>query len=339
MAPREIKKNISRFSTDKALRKLFENIKKIVLVAHPNPDGDAMGSTLGLYNILKENKFSPTVISPNAFPSFLQFLPGSGKVIFADKQPDLAEKKIRQSDLVTIMDFSSLKRSENLKEALTKYNKKFLIIDHHRQPDWPAQYWFWDVNSASTCELVYRLTKKLFPKYRFSKKTATCLYTGTMTDTGSFRFPSVKPSTHAMIKELMETGIKHYEIHEAVYDDFTYNRFQLMALALQKLTLAHSGKSAYVFLSLEELNRFGYMKGDTEGFVNLPLSIKGVQLSGFFMEQEGYIKISLRSKGNIDVNRIARQYMNGGGHKNAAGGKWFGSITELIQTFTEKIKI
>lgn len=335
----ENKKNLSRYSEARQLKQLFKKVKNLCLVIHPNPDGDAMGSSLGLYNALKENTYKVNVVSPNSYPSFLSFLPGSDKVIQADKDMARAGKAINAADLVVVMDFNSLARAENLKEALAEASKPILLIDHHTQPDIPASYWFWDIRATSTCELVYHLIKIVFPSYRFSKKTSRCLYTGTMTDTGSFRFPRVSPGTHGMIKELLESGIKHYQIHEAVYDDYTYNRFQLMALALQKLTLCHNNKAAYIFLNSEELKKFNYKKGDTEGFVNLPLSIQGVVLSGFFMEQDGYIKISLRSKGNVDVNLLARKYLNGGGHKNAAGGKWYGTAEELIKLFTNTISI
>lgn len=336
---RSLKKKSSRLSSTSALKNFFSNIRKISLITHPNPDGDAMGSTLGFYHVLRELGYVPRVIVPNSFPEFLSFLPSSGKVVVANQKPELAGKILKDSELIVIMDFNSINRAENLKECLLNCQKPVLLLDHHQQPDIKPTFWFWDRNASSTCEMVYRFVKKIFPRYVFSRKSATCIYTGVVTDTGSFRYPSVTPFTHGMVQELLDTGIAHHKIHEAIFDDYSLNRYKLMALAIRKLTLCHHGKAAYIYLSQQELNQYGYKKGDTEGFSNLPLSIKGVVLSGFFMEQDKFIKISLRSKGNVDVNAMARKFFNGGGHKNAAGGKWFESIDDLIRVFTQKIQI
>jgi len=324
------------FTSPAKFRSLFRKVRNIVLISHPNPDGDAVGSSLGLFHILSERKFRCSVVLPNSFADYLAFLPGSQKIIFYDTNKESSEKKIKSADLIIILDFNTIHRLEGMKEVLNGMEVPVVLIDHHRQPEIKTEYVFWDINASSTCELVYNFTKKMFPSYRFSKKAAMCLYAGAVTDTGSFRYASVKSSTHLMLAELMKTGIHHHEIHEAIFDQFSLDRFKLMAIALEKLCVVQNRKMTYIYLSSEDLQKCNYQKGDTEGFVNIGLSIRGVVLSAFFMQQENYIKVSLRSKGNVDVNRMARKYFNGGGHLNAAGGKWFGTEEELFTLLNRK---
>jgi phosphoesterase RecJ-like protein len=212
-------------------------------------------------------------------------------------------------------------------------------VDHHQQPDNYASLYFHDVKACSTCELVFDLIAGLGGKKLIDKKIAACLYVGLMTDTGSFRYASVNAKTHLIISELMKTGIAPSDIHSAVYDTYSESRMKLLGYALsEKMRVLEGLPVAYISLTEEELKRFDYKKGDTEGLVNYPFAIKGIKVCALFNEGEGGVKVSFRSKGKIDVNKFARAYFNGGGHINAAGGKSYESLEATVQKFVSLAK-
>lgn len=318
---------------------LLRRAKSIVIVTHWSPDGDAMGSSLGLYHYLLQLDKSVKVIVPNAYPGFLDWLPGRKQVLNFQENEQKAAKAIQTADVLFTLDFNSYKRLEKLGQVLESSTAPKVLIDHHQQPDTYASYYFHDVAASSTCELVYEFIVALGGKKLIDKKIAACLYTGLMTDTGSFRYPSVTPGTHLIISELMKTGIQPSEIHSAVYDNYSLHRLRLLGYALsEKMQVLDGFPVAYFTLSEKELNRFHYQKGDTEGLVNYPFSIKGILVCALFSESEGMIKISFRSKGKIDMNAFARQYFSGGGHINAAGGKSHDSLAATEAKFVELVK-
>lgn len=319
------------FPKFKALLKKSDNI---VIVTHFNPDGDAMGSSLALYNYLVKTGKDVTVITPNDYPDFLQWLPGNKKVVEYSKQPKKAGILIKKSDLIFTLDFNNYSRLEGLGDLLKESDAKKILIDHHQQPDTYATLMYHDVKACSTCELVYEFIVGLGGKKLIDKAIASCLYTGIMTDTGSFRFDSVTPVTHHILAHLLETGIVPSDIHSAIYDTYSENRVRLLGYCLtEKMVVLPEFQTAYISLTEKELNRFQYKKGDTEGIVNYPFSIKGITFCAFFSEGEGKVKISFRSKGKFDVNQFARKHFNGGGHINAAGGR--GNVTDLEATIKE----
>ncbi|MDF2451322.1 MAG: family phosphoesterase [Bacteroidota bacterium] len=319
------------FQKFKALLKKSNNI---IIVTHFNPDGDAMGSSLGLYNYLIKLEKTVTVITPNEYPEFLQWLPGNKKVLEFSKQPKKAGALISKSDLIFTLDFNNYSRLEGLGELLQNSTAKKILIDHHQQPDNYATLMFHDVKACSTCELVHEFIIGLGGKKLIDKDIAACLYTGIMTDTGSFRYDSVTAHTHRIIADLLETGLKPSEIHSAVYDTYNESRVKLLGYCLsEKMVVLPEFKTAYISLSDKELQLFSHQKGDTEGIVNYPFSIKGIRFCAFFSEGDGKIKISFRSKGDFDVNQFARKHFNGGGHINAAGGR--GNVNNLEQTIQE----
>jgi phosphoesterase RecJ-like protein len=319
------------FPKFKSLLKKSENI---VIVTHYNPDGDAMGSSLALYNYLVKTGKNVTVITPNDYPDFLQWLPGNKKVIQFHKNQKKSAALITKSDLIFTLDFNNYSRLEGLGELLKNSAAKKVIIDHHQQPDNYATLYYHDVKACSTCELVYEFIVGLGGKKLIDKDIASCLYTGIMTDTGSFRFDSVTPTTHHILAHLLETGIAPSDIHSAIYDTYSESRVKLLGYCLtEKMVVIPDMQTAYMALSEKELQRFNNQKGDTEGIVNYPFSIKGITFSAFFTEAEGKIKISFRSKGKFDVNQFARKHFNGGGHINAAGGR--GNTSNLQQTVDE----
>lgn len=319
------------FPKFKALLKKSNNI---VIVTHFNPDGDAMGSSLALYNYLLKTEKNVSVITPNDYPDFLQWLPGNKKVVEYSKHAKKAASLIAKCDLIFTLDFNNYSRLEGLGELLKDSAAAKILIDHHQQPDSYATLMYHDVKACSTCELVYEFIVGLGGKKMIDRDIASCIYTGIMTDTGSFRFDSVTPTTHHILAHLLETGITPSEIHSAIYDTYSESRVRLLGYCLtEKMVVLPEYETAYISLSEEELSRFQHKKGDTEGIVNYPFAIKGIRFCAFFSEGEGKIKISFRSKGKFDVNRFAREHFNGGGHINAAGGR--SNVNNLQATIKE----
>lgn len=315
------------------LKKVVAKAKKISILTHVSPDGDAMGSSLGLFHYLKKKKKNVKVIVPNSFPGFLEFLPASKQVIVFEGNEEKAKKQLTGSDLVFILDFNNYSRLEKLSEILNTSKAPKILIDHHREPDTCFDYYFHDEKASSTAELVYDFIRGTDPTHKIDKNTATCLHTGIMTDTGSFRFPSTSEKTFRVTADLVKAGANNSAIYNSVYDDNTEKRLKLLGFCLDKLVFLHEYNAAYIALSEEELKRFDYKKGDTEGIVNYALSVRGVRFSAFFSDKDNLIKMSFRSKGKFDVNKFARAHFNGGGHINAAGGVSKLSLQETIEKF------
>ncbi len=315
---------------------LLASPKKIVIIPHRNPDGDAMGSTLGLYHFLKYKGHQATVISPNEFPDFLAWLPASDTVKVFEKDIDTCKNILKEAELVFTLDFNFLNRTGDIMgPVLEGLTTTYLMIDHHQKPGDYAAYTFSDTSYGSTCEMVYHFIKMLGEENRIDKTIATCLYTGIVTDSGSFRYPSTTGTTHRIVAEFIDKGIDNAEIHSLLFDNHSHNRIQILARALQNMKVLPAYRTSYTSLSQDELNSFGHNKGDTEGIVNYGLSMKDIVFTAFFTENkdEGIIKISFRSKGSFDVNQYARDHFNGGGHINAAGGKSAESLEATIQKF------
>lgn len=316
------------------LTELLSEPKNIVIVTHWSPDGDAMGSSLGLYNYLIKKKHKVTVITPNAYPSFLYWLPGNNKVIDFSEKPKPAKAAVAKAKLIFCLDFNSLKRIDALGDEVGKSKALKMIIDHHLQPEGFADYLLHDVTASSTCQLVYEFIDMLDDKKSINKAIANCLYTGIMTDTGSFRFPSTQAKTHRIAAELIESGAENAAIHDRIYDDNTEDKLRLLGYSLsEKLIVLKEYSTAFFHLRDDELKRFNYKKGDTEGLVNYALSIEGIRFAAFFVERDGIIKTSFRSKGDFNVNLFARKHFDGGGHANAAGGSSELSLDESIIKF------
>jgi len=323
------------------LKSLLENPKKIVIIPHRNPDGDAMGSTLALQGFLNKMGHQAKVIAPNHFPHFLNWLPNSEKVIFFDQENEKANQLLQQAEIVFTLDFNSFSRTgKEMQKTLEEINPTFIMIDHHQQPDDYAQFMISKTDTSSTCELVYDFIHLLDKPDLIDQNIATCLYTGAMTDTGSFRFPSTSSDTHRMIAHLIDEGANNAEIHQNIFDTKSPEQLKLLGVALNNLNILEEYKTAYISLSQKELDDHHYKKGDTEGIVNYGLSLEGIIFAVIFIEnkEENIIKISFRSKGDFDVNTFARENFNGGGHKNAAGGRSFKSLEGTISDFENLLK-
>ena len=319
-----------------AIKSLLATSKKIVIIPHRNPDGDAMGSTLGLYHFLKKKGHEATVITPNEFPDFLAWLPASETVKVFEKDTEASLKLLNEAQIVFTLDFNVLSRTGDFMEnALQKLKVPFIMIDHHQKPGDYAAYMFSDTNYGSTCEMVYHFIDALGETQAIDKTIATCLYTGIVTDSGSFRYPLTTGTTHRIVAEFIDKGIDNSEIHSLLFDNHSQSRIQILAKALQNMQVLPQYKTSFTFLSQEELNSLGHIKGDTEGIVNYGLSMKDIKFTAMFTENkdEGIIKISFRSKDGFDVNQYAREHFSGGGHINAAGGKSTESLEATIQKF------
>ncbi|WP_417351662.1 DHH family phosphoesterase [Flavobacterium alkalisoli] len=318
------------------IKSLLASPKKIAIIPHRNPDGDAMGSTLGLRHFLKLKGHDATVISPNEFPDFLTWLPESDTVKVFEKDTEISTRILQEAEIVFTLDFNVLSRTGDAMEAVLKaLTVPFIMIDHHQKPDSYAAYMFSDTSYGSTCEMVYHFINMLNEKDLIDKTLATCLYTGIVTDSGSFRYPSTTGTTHRIVAEFIDKGIDNSEIHSLLYDNHSHNRIQILARALQNMKVMPLYKTSYTYLTQDELNSFGHAKGDTEGIVNYGLSMKDIMFTAMFTENkdEGIIKISFRSKDGFDVNQYAREHFSGGGHINAAGGKSTDTLEATIQKF------
>ncbi|MCC1485167.1 DHH family phosphoesterase [Winogradskyella immobilis] len=317
------------------IKSLLSSPKNIVIIPHKNPDGDAIGSTLGLYHYLKHYKHNALVIAPNDYPDFLKWMPGESSILKFESQRSESEKHLKNADLIFTLDFNALHRIGDMETSVEESEALKIMIDHHQQPDDYAKYVYSDVNMSSTCEMVYNFIEMLNDTKVIDASIATCLYVGIMTDTGSFRFPATTSRTHQVIGHLIDKGANNSEIHNSIYDTNSYGRLQLLGRALQNLKVIPELQTAYISLSQEELDTFNFKKGDTEGFVNYALSLKGIILAAIFIEskQDQIIKISLRSKGEFSVNEFSRNHFNGGGHTNAAGGRSDSSLSETIDEF------
>jgi phosphoesterase RecJ-like protein len=318
-----------------AIKKLLVLPKKIAIIPHRSPDGDAMGSTLALYHFLVKLNHQPTVIAPNDFPNFLAWLPNSDSVLVYENDKTNTTKILNEVDLVFVLDFNALHRTGEMENVLNKLSVPMIMIDHHQKPDTFAMYTYSNTAIGSTCEMIYNFISFLDKKELIDKTIATCIYTGIVTDSGSFRFPSTTSTTHRIVADLIELGIENSTIHTNLFDNNSYNRLQLLGRALQNMKVMPQYKTAYITLSQKELDEFHYEKGDTEGIVNYGLTIKGIIFAAIFIEHrdENIIKISFRSQDSFDVNQFARDNFSGGGHINAAGGKSNLSLQETILKF------
>ncbi|MCC9019206.1 MULTISPECIES: bifunctional oligoribonuclease/PAP phosphatase NrnA [Flavobacterium] len=322
-----------------AIQLLLATPKKIAIIPHRGPDGDAMGSTLGLYHFLLKNNHQPTVIAPNDFPNFLAWLPGSETVKIFEKDTENCTKILEEAELIFTLDFNAFHRTGEMEHTLVKLTAPFIMIDHHQKPDDYALYTYSDTSFGSTCEMVYNFISFLGKKEDLDKTIATCIYTGILTDSGSFRFPGTTGNTHRIIAELIDLGVENTQIPVLLFDNSSYSRLQLLGRALQNMKVLEEHKTSYTSLTQDELDAFHYVKGDTEGIVNYGLSIKGIVFTAIFIENkdEKIIKISFRSQGGFDVNQFARDHFNGGGHSNAAGGKSETSMEETLKKFEDLV--
>ena len=323
-----------------AVKQLLQTPQKIAIIPHRNPDGDAMGSSLAMFHFLKKQNHDVVVVLPNEFPDFLAWLPGAEKAVVFEKNIDTTAALLESCKIIFALDFNALHRVGELEKVLEKLQTTFVMIDHHQEPADFAKYTFSDTSFGSTCEMVYHFIEALNYKNLIDKDIATCIYTGILTDSGGFKYPKTTPTTHRIVADLIEIGAENTKIPNLLFDNNSLSRLHLMGVAFKNLKVFDNKKTAYMALSQKELDDNNFEKGDTEGFVNYALSIKGIIFAAIFIEnrQEKIIKISFRSQGDFDVNQFARQHFEGGGHINAAGGKSTSSLAETILKFENLVE-
>lgn len=320
--------------------KWFERADKIVIVSHVSPDGDAIGSSLGLYHFLDSQDKNVTVIVPNAFPDFLKWMPGAKDVLRYDRYKEFADKLIAEADVICCLDFNAIKRIEAMGDAVLASPARKMMVDHHPFPEQFCSIVISHPEISSTSELVFRLICRLGYFEDISKEGAECIYTGMMTDTGGFIYNSNNRETYFIISELLSKGIDKDEIYRKVYNTYSESRLRLMGYILySKMKVYNEYNAAMISLTKDEQGQFNYVKGDSEGFVNIPLSIKNVCFTAFFREdtEMDMIKISLRSVGDFPCNKVAAEFFNGGGHLNASGGEFQGTMEEAIELFEQAL--
>lgn len=311
--------------------------RRIAITTHYNPDGDAMGSSLGLAHVLRSMGHEVQVVLPNTPPSFLHWMPGRPDTLAHDVDAAGSKAAIAAAELLFCLDFNRPDRVGPLEDALRAARFR-VLIDHHQDPDAFAAIGFSDVTSCSTCQMVYDIVEALGAVRHIGAEAATCLYTGIMTDTGSFRFSSTAPHTLRVAARLMELGAVPDHIVSAVLDDNTEDRLRLLGFALsERLEVLPQLGTAIITLDKGDLERFRFKPGDTEGLVNYGLSIRGIRLAAFFMERGDLVKVSLRSKGMLPVNRFLAEHFEGGGHINAAGGQARTDLRSAVQRFREAL--
>lgn len=320
--------------------KAVEAAEKIVITAHRSPDGDSVGSSLALYHFLKDQGKNPEIVHPDPAPAFLDWLPDKSRILDDETQPEQSKALLMGADLIFCLDYNDPGRTgDRMMQYLKDASAVKVMIDHHLNPSDFCDYTYSFTTASSTCELIFKWVQEIGKTDAISIDCGTCVYLGIMTDTGSFRFPSVTPFTHEIAAFLIGKGVKHYLIHENVFDTNTLDRIKLRGFALsEKLVCLENLPVAYVSLSDEELKRFHYQKGDTEGLVNQILGIEGIKMAVLFMEKDGVIKISFRAKGAYVVNEMAARYFSGGGHAYASGGVSEDSLEETVAKFVTIVK-
>ena len=318
--------------------KLIEAAERIVILTHLSPDGDAVGSSLGLYHFLKEIGKEPVVVVPNRFPGFLNWMSGAADIVVLEEKHKEVQGLITEADLLICVDFNDLKRIDGAKPFVEQSHAKKILIDHHLSPEAFADVTISHPEISSSSELVFRLICRMGFFQNITKACAEAIYVGMMTDTGNFSYASQSPEIYHIISELLSKGIDKDNIYRLVYNTYSENRMRLMGFCLvEKMKLYKERRTAVISLSLDELARFDYQVGDAEGFVNIPLSIEGIDVSVFVREDVKKVKMSFRSQGTFPVNKMASTYFNGGGHLNAAGGESYLSLAETLDKLEKVI--
>lgn len=328
---------MDRIISENHINKFIELIQQsqhLVIVPHINPDGDAIGSCLGLQRILINMGKEAQVIIPNEFPDFLSWLDGSEKVIDFELQADYAAQCFQNADTLCVLDFNDFGRTEGLSKLLLEFKGNTMMIDHHPNPKTGCDVVLSYPEVSSTCELVFRAVERANYLQYIDVEAANALFTGMMTDTGNFSYNASSSETYRIIANMLDIGIDKDAIHSNVYHTFSEDRWRLIGHSLkEKMVILQEYKTGYISLTKEELDQFNFQPGDTEGLVNYPLMVKGIVFCVFFMEKDDVVKVSLRSKGNFPVNEFSRQHYNGGGHNNAAGGKTNLNIHDAVEQF------
>lgn len=317
------------------LYNLLAQPQKIVITTHHKPDGDAMGSSLGLYNYLIQQGHHVKVITPTDYPDFLSWMPGNGEVVIYTDHKEESAAYIEDARIIFCLDFNALSRINEMGELVRSSKAYKVMIDHHLEPEDFDDYRHWDINACATAQLVYDfIVNQLHHKSLVNADVATCLYTGIMTDSASFRLPNTTSAVHRTVADLIDAGAVNWRIHELVYNSASENRLRFLGHCLTNcLEVLPEYNTALIIVNKQDIEKYQINTGDTEGIVNYALSISSIRLAAFIVERGDKVKLSLRSKGDFPANDICKRYFSGGGHRNAAGGESTNSLQQVINQF------
>lgn len=332
--PRSVNRSVAR-----KLRRLLDGVRRVSIVCHVSPDGDALGSSLALCRVLTSMGLSVRVITPDMPPRNLMFLPGADSIIIGSQIPDVAERTLASAEVIFCLDFNDLRRVDRLAPMITASRARLVSVDHHLDFAMNAFIAVSDPSSSSTCALLYHLLAESGLEDRIDKDAATCLYAGMMTDTGNFSYNSNSPDLYLIIARLLAKGIDKDEIYRRAWNESSESRLRICGYALsEKMELFRDLHTSLITLSADELKSMNYSRGDTESIVNQPLAIPGIDCSIFLREdRENFVKVSMRSTGDIPVNRFCSEFFGGGGHLNAAGGEFHGSLDDCVARVKEML--
>lgn len=330
--------NITRKNIE-GLKTYLSETRTITITCHVKPDGDAIGSVLGLYHYLKTDH-EVSIIVPSDYPEFLAWMPGIENVIaYSEDTLDVCEEILNDTELLFCLDFSGLNRVGDMEALITGRSFDYVMIDHHLDPQDFDNYRFWSTEAAATCQLIYKLVEEWGDTDKITPEMATCLYTGILTDTGSFKHSNTTAEVHRTVYNLIERGAKNSEIHQHLFDTNTESRLKLLGhLLANKMIVDKDKKMAYFTVSEQDRILFDIQNGDTEGIVNYALSMQGIVFACFISWSEKFTKLSLRSKGEFPANEIAMKYFEGGGHRNASGGKFDGTVEETVEQLMKAVE-
>lgn len=315
------------------LRELLAHPRRIVITTHHKPDGDAMGSSLGLYNYLIQQGHHAKVITPTDYPDYLAWMAGNGEVIVYTDHVEESNQLIADAEIIFCLDFNALSRINDMSEPVRASSSVKVMIDHHLEPEDFDDYRHWNINACATAQLVYDfIVHKMDGGEWINADVATCLYTGIMTDSASFKLPNTTADVHRVAADLIDLGAVNWHIHELVYNNQPESRIRFLGHCLKnKLEVLYEFNTAIIAASAAELEEYDIATGETEGIVNYGLSIEGIKLAAFIVERTDKIKLSLRSKGEFPANEICKKYFSGGGHRNAAGGTSTDSLEQVVE--------
>lgn len=320
------------------VKKAIDDVDKIVIVVHVGPDGDAVGASLSLWHYLMTIEKEPIVIVPTPFPNFLAWMPGAECVLDYENHKEKSDELINSAELIFALDFNTASRMGKMADAVLNAKAPKILVDHHLHPDSFSKITISYPEISSTSELIFRLICRLGDFSKINLACAECIYTGMMTDTGGFTYNSNNQEIYIIIAELIKLGIDKDDIYRKVFNTYSEDRLRLMGFCLfHKMKVYPEYRAALISISAKELYQFNFQNGDAEGFVNIPLSIAGVDFSVFMREDTDRIKISLRSQGTFPANKVAADLFNGGGHLNAAGGESQLTLAESIKKFEKAL--
>lgn len=333
-----ISRQIDEIAVKKA-KSLIDKAEHIATLCHTGPDGDAIGSSLAAMHVFEAIGKETTVVIPDSHPSLLKVLPGANEIVDAAKNQSLAESVLRNADVILCLDFNTPSRSGRLETALRESQAHKILVDHHLEPDVEADVTISHPEMAATAYLLFRLLCRLELFGFIDKNAAECMLAGMMTDTGNFSYNCNDPELYIVVTELIRKGADKEKLCQQLFTTYSANSLRLNSYALlKKMDVFSNEGAALITLSRDELNRFHYTRGDTEGLVNRPLGIPGVIYSCFMREESDYIRVSMRSVGNFPVNLICSEYFGGGGHLNAAGGEFYGTLDDAVKLFKSILK-